>query len=296
VSRSRGPLVFRLLALLLAAPSAEARDVACARYAERSVEAGRAPVVLPELSGLTASRRHPGIYWAHNDSGNPLALYAIRENGTVVATFPLRGATARDPEDIALGPCAPHDPRTCIYLADTGDNLRARRSVQLVRAVEPDVLRTGALEAESIPFTYPDGAHDAEAVLVDPRTAAVYVLSKSIVTLGDAYRLDVTGTRPLRAVHVATVYATRGFDSLVTAGSVHPSGTRILLRTYRGLWELRRPDARSLEDVLRAEPVPVPTARHLQGEAVTYVADGGGYVLGGEGVGSALVRVGCATP
>jgi hypothetical protein len=294
--RRRPPVQLLLLLGALGAAPAVAADVACATYAARAVEIGRAPVVLPELSGLTASRRHPGIYWAHNDSGNALALYAIRETGTVVATFALRGATAYDPEDVGLGPCAPNDARTCLYLADTGDNMRGRKTVRLLRMLEPDVLRTGPVEVEPIEFIYPDGAHDAEAVLVDPQTADVYIVTKSIVSLGSAYRLDVRGKRPLRAVYVTSLAAAQGFDSLVTAGSVHPSGTRILLRTYRGVWEFRHPQARSLADVLRTEPRETPNARHLQGEAVTYVADGGAYVLGGEGIGSALVRIGCATP
>ena len=49
------------------------------------------PKVLDELSGIAASRRHPGIWWAHNDSNNVGTLYAIDETGTVRATFPLRG-------------------------------------------------------------------------------------------------------------------------------------------------------------------------------------------------------------
>lgn len=279
-----------------AAAAATARDAGCATYAEQTVDAGRAPVVLPELSGLAASRRHRGVYWAHNDSGNAFVLYAIRENGTVVASFPLRGVTATDPEDVGVGPCGPGDARDCLYVADTGNNLRGRRRLQLIRVVEPPVLRTRALGAEAIPFTYPDGGHDAEAVLVDPRTGAVHVVTKSLVSLGDAYRIDVHATPPVRAEHVAGLQASTGFDSLVTAGSVHPSGTRVLLRTYRGVWEFRRDGARTLADVLRAEPRPVPTARHLQGEAASYTADGGGYLLGGEGVGSVLVRVECGTP
>jgi hypothetical protein len=279
--------------IILVAASTGAGDDGCPTYADRLVEVGRTPVVLPELSGLVASLQHRDIYWAHNDSGHPFALYAMRENGAVVATFPLRGATASDPEDVGLGPCGPTDRRTCIYIGDIGDNLRMRKDVQLVRVVEPTTLSTRALAAEAIRFIYPDGAHDAEAVLVDPRTAAVYVVIKSLVSLGDLYRIDVDAAPPRRAVHVAALHAEAAFDSLVTAGSVHPSGTRVLLRTYRHVWEFRRPDARTIVDVLRTEPRSVPSARHMLGEAAAYAADGRRYVLGGEGVGSTLFRVEC---
>jgi hypothetical protein len=287
--------VASILVALTAVP-ADARDDDCPTYSDRLVETGRTPVVLPELSGLAANQQHRGIYWAHNDSGNAFALYAMRDDGAVVATFPLRGAKRTDPEDVGVGPCGPTDRRTCIYIADTGDNLRTRPEVQLVRVVEPTTVRTRALAAEAIPFTYPDGAHDAEAVLVDPRTGAVYVVTKSIVSLGDLYRVDVEKPPPRRAVHVASLHTGGAFDALVTAGSVHPSGTRVLLRTYGSVWEYRRPDARTIADVLRSEPRSVPTARQVLGEAAAYAADGRRYVLGGEGVGRTLFRVECRAP
>ena len=59
------------------------------------------------------------------------------------------------------------------------------------------------------------------------------------------------------------------------------------------LREFRRPDARTIPDVLRSEPRSVPTARQVLGEAVSYAADGRSYLLGAEGVGSSLVRVEC---
>jgi hypothetical protein len=285
------------LLLAIASAPAIAADLGCDAYVARPVQTGRTARVLPELSGLAASRRHRGIFWAHNDSGHGFVIHAMRQDGTVAASFPVLGVTPHDPEDLALGPCAPADARQCLYVADTGDNFRTRSHVQIIRVVEPVELRSGPLIGDAFPFTYPDGSHDAEAVLVDPRTADVYVVTKALMSLGDVYRVDVHG-RPRRetAAHVATLSAPTGFDSLVTAGSVHPSGTRVLLRTYAGLWEYARADARSLADVVRTTPRDVPTARHLQGEAVAYTADGRGYLLGGEGGATALFRVDCRPP
>ncbi len=284
------------LVVAAAALATRAAAIDCRAYGP-AAQIGRTPHVLHELSGLAASRRHPGIFWAHNDSGNALAVYAMREDGTIVASFPILDVDAFDPEDLALGPCAPHDARPCLYLADVGDNQRMRAGAQVIRIVEPAALRSGPLVGEAFAFTYPDGPHDAEALLVDPRTADIVVVTKSLTSLGDAYRVDVhRRPRDTTAVHVATLSAPTGFDSLVTAGSVHPSGTRVLLRTYRGVWEYRRPGATDLADVLRTTPVDVPTARQLQGEAVSYTADGGGYLLGAEGESTPLFRVECRTP
>ena len=288
----------RGIALALAlVPAADAAENGCQVYADRIVPTGRVHRPLSELSGLVASTRHRGIYWAHNDSGHDLTIYAIRESGQIEATFPL-GIAATDPEDIGLGPCTRNDPRTCIYVADTGDNLRSRTRAQVIRVPEPDTLQSHRLVAERFPFTYPDGAHDAEALLVDPRTAEVFVVTKSIMSLGHAYRITLERTaRPTIATQTGPVSTATGFDALVTAGSVHPDGTRVLLRTYRGVWEFRRADGKSLADVLRSTPRELPGGiQHLQGEAIAYTADGMGYLLGGEGHGTALLRVDCAQP
>ena len=284
------------LGLLLVAPS-DGAEPGCRAYSERIVDAGRTPRALDELSGLVASRRHPGIYWAHNDSGHDLTLYAIRETGKIEAMFPLLNVDAADPEDIGVGPCKRGGAQTCIYVADTGDNLRSRSRVQLLRVLEPETLRSRRLVAEAFPFSYPDGAHDAEALLIDPRSADAFVVTKSIMSLGHAYRIEIGERgRPVRAVSVGPIAAATGFDALVTAASVHPSGTRLLLRTYRGVWELRRPGANGLAEVLRAVPHAVPGgARHLQGEAVAYTTDGTAYLLGGEGDDTPILRVDCQT-
>jgi hypothetical protein len=288
------------LAVVLAIPGAaraSAASGACDIYAPDPVETGHTPRLVAELSGFVASRRHPGIFWAHNDSGHELVLYALRDDGRVVASFPVLDVNGVDPEDVAIGPCAPREVRTCLYVADTGDNLRSRAQAQVIRVLEPVVLRSGPLVGEAFPFTYPDGAHDAEGILVDPRSADVLVVTKALLSLGDVYRVDVHGKpRRVRAVHVATLSIPNAFDALVTGAAVHPGGTRVLLRTYRGVWEFRRPGATDLVDVLRAPPRDVPAAMQLQGEAVSYTADGTGYLLGSEGEGAPLFRVDCRTP
>ncbi|MGH7896284.1 MAG: hypothetical protein ACREQL_16580 [Candidatus Binatia bacterium] len=287
-------LVIVATCLALGTLPSTATSAGCPAYAERAEETGHVPAVLPELSGLAASRRHPGIYWAHNDSGHGLVLYAIREDGALVAAFSLRGGSAVDPEDVAVGPCASGSTRSCVYLADTGDNLHGRSRVRIFRVEEPDSLRAGPLAATVLPFVYADGPHDVEALLVDPHTAELYLVTKALFSLGDVYRIDGVGARALgKAVRLQAVPTPPDLDALTIAASVHPSGERLLLRSYRFVWELRRPGAERLADVLTATPTRVPTAAHGLGEAVSYSADGMGYLLGGEGARSPLFRVRC---
>src|SRR5438874_9337753 len=56
-----------------------------------------------ESSGLVASRRTPGVFWTHNDSGDGPYLYATDRKGRALAKFTVSGATNVDWEDIAAG-------------------------------------------------------------------------------------------------------------------------------------------------------------------------------------------------
>jgi hypothetical protein len=285
------------LLLVLTTSATAAGPAPCPQYDPHPKLTGRVPPVLRELSGFAASHQHAGIFWAHNDSGNAPEIYALRADGTIAATVPLRGVNLRDPEDIAVGPCAAGSVQSCIYLADIGDNGARRPGVQILKAVEPERLDGTPLAPAILPFRYPDGPHNAEALVVDPGTARVFVITKTLLSLGDVYRVDDLGSRDGgHAVRLRTLRAPGEFDSTTTAADAHPSGTRLLLRTYTRAWELRSPAARSFEDVLDAEPVPVPEASQPQGEAIAYTADGRDYLLGGEGVGSPLYLVSCAAP
>ena len=136
-----------------------------------------------ESSGLCPSVRHPGVFWTHNDSGDGPNLYAIHLDGSLVATYTVKGAKARDWEDIAI------DDHGMLYIADVGDNLHKRNDRMIYKVPEPEILqKTGEIKVvESIPVEYPDGAYNSEALFLnedgnlnlitkDPGPAKVYSL------------------------------------------------------------------------------------------------------------------------
>lgn len=291
----RRSLALAGLTLILAAGVNGAQRPPCNEYARSATRTGRTPKALRELSGIAASRLHPGAYWAHNDSNNEGTLYAIDERGEVLARYTLRGLRPRDAEDVALGPCAPGSQESCIFLADIGDNLSRRREVWIGRVAEPRSLDGGTLVLEADSFRYPDGPRNAESLLVDPRSGALYVISKTVDGLGDVFRLDGLGSPGGgRAVPIARLPAPAALARLTTAADVHPSGERVLVRTYAGVWELRRPGAASVEEVFAAKPVSTTGAPQLQAEGATYTLDRDGYLLTSEGESSPIYRVGCA--
>ncbi len=281
---------------------AEAQDggmASCARYGAPE-PVGQVPLELAELSGLAASTRHPGRLWAHNDSGNAFQLFALSPEGQVQATYSLSGVPPEllremDLEDIALGPCAPGGEAQCLYLADTGDNFRRRKQVRLYRLPEPDGPSSEPLPVEVLPFTYPDGPHDVESLIVEPRSGRLAVITKTGKSLGEVFVLEglAPGSVGL-ARRLGVLRAPEGGDHTTTAAALHPSGDRLLLRTYTRVWELRLPRATRLEELLaRGSLVEVPGPSQAQSEAVTFLPGGSSWLVGSEFAGQRLYQVRC---
>jgi hypothetical protein len=272
----------------------DAANALCETYGP-PVQAGQvAESALTELSGLAASRRNPGVYYAHNDSGDTARFFALSATGEALGVFTLSATSATDWEDIAVGPCPTG---WCVHLGDIGDNAVARTGCAVIRVAEPEVAAAVGevtVTAERFPFVYPDGAHNAETLLVHPLSGDVYVVSKVAATPSKVYRYPA----PLQAgatvtlEHVADVTVPAG-SLLVTGGDIHPTGARLLLRTYDHLWELRGAPGADFAALLAATPLSVPVATETQGEAVAYTVDGLGYVTASEGSGPPLYRTDC---
>ena len=98
----------------------------------RTVVAGRlAAPEATEISGLVASPTQPGVLWAHNDSGDRARIFALRSDGSLMASLDVPGAEATDWEDIAVGPGGD------LLLGDIGDNKSVRKDIDIYRVPEP---------------------------------------------------------------------------------------------------------------------------------------------------------------
>src|SRR5215218_3190707 len=110
--------------------TAEARRLAapaiCGQL--RTVVTGRlAAPEATEISGLVASPAQPGVLWAHNDSGDRARIFALRSDGSLIASLDVPGAEATDWEDIAVGPGGD------LLLGDIGDNQSVRKDIDIYR-------------------------------------------------------------------------------------------------------------------------------------------------------------------
>lgn len=253
-----------------------------------------ANATLNEISGLAASRTHDGVLWAHNDSGGAASVYGIGTDGADLGTWTLTGATNRDWEDMAIGP-GPDPEADSLYLADIGDNLQARADIVIYRVPEPDPSAGSAAMAspDKLTITYPDGAHDAEALLVDPLTGDLIIVDKEWSggpTL--VYRAPGDLAAGSTTVLESVGYLDLGpYGQLATGGDISVDGSVVALRTYSHvLFWWRQPGATVAETLQSSAPCEAPVANEAQGETVALLPAGDGYVTISEGVNPPLNR------
>ena len=173
---------------------------------------------IKEASGLTLSRRTSGILWTHNDSGQPV-LYAFDASGTVRGRVRVPNATVVDWEDVTAADCPSGD---CLYIADIGDNDRSRSAITIYRIPEPQPADGHTAAAEVFTATYPDGAHDAEALFVVGDS--LFVITKD--DAGILYRISPKGPGRVKAERIGEL----GF-ARVTDADVSADGKTVVVRT-----------------------------------------------------------------
>jgi hypothetical protein len=138
--------------------------------------------------------------------------------------------------------------------------------------------------AAALTLTYADGPRDAEALLADPRTGDLFVVTKQWGG-GPAgvYRIPAdadpgTSTRMERAADVG------GSDGrLITGGDVSPDGSVVGLRTYTEVLLWDRGPGQTVPEALAGQPCTAPSAAEPQGESLALAADGRGYLTVSEG-------------
>lgn len=228
---------------------------------------------MQELSGLTSDGRQ---FFAVSDSDNGTLRIQVLGRDCVVKRTITAPVDPYDVEDLAMAPDG------TLWAADTGDNNKSRATVALHK-VSP----AGAVERFRV--TYPDGKHDAEALLLD-KSGTPYIITKEPIGSALVYR----PTAPLRTdisvpleqvarVPLSTTDTPGGplegtLDSrLVTGASSMADGSVIALRTYTDAYLYPVPDGDPKDTIAKAlsgDPVRVPLPNEPQGEAIAFDPDG----------------------
>lgn len=296
------------LSVALAGPAAGGGEGSCGRLGAVAAVGTVANAALTEISGLAASRAHPGVLWTHNDSGDGPELYAMAADGADLGAFVVEGAEAIDWEDLAVGP-GPEPDRSYLYAADIGDNNAARDPVTVYRVPEPTAVPSagGTLAGtETVRLRYPGGPADAEALLVDPVNGDLVVVTKTYVGTARILRAPAASivdgaTVTLTDEGTITLTPPAGSNAAlpgmaVTGGDISPDGSLIALRTYQTVLVFDRVEGGSVAEALLGSPCSGPQATEPQGEAIAFTADGSAYLTASEGSGVPLNAASIAAP
>src|SRR5690349_17139738 len=284
--------IYLLLVALLAGPYGPPTTLATIK--DKSIS---------ESSGLVASRTMPGAYWTHNDSGDGPFIYAIDMRGDSLGTFRVTNAQARDWEDIAAGP-GPQPNKSYLYIGDSGDNDAVRPEVVVYRVLEPSLSpatrkftksRPGSTEsAEAIRLKYPDGPHDAEALLVHPHTGNIYIVTKVPIVNPSVYEAvaPFTSGQTITMRRIGETHVPSLFGGVITGGSISPDGRRVALCDYFQGYELVLPaGASNFDDIWKQKMTGFDLGKRKQGESITYRLDGKALLATSEGKQSPLIQV-----
>jgi len=241
---------------------------------------------LRETSGVAESRRTPGVYWSHNDSGRDPELFAVGADGRHLGRMTVTGASNGDWEDIASGPCPDGGP-ACLYLSDTGNNDKKRKHVSLWVFPEPDPGARATAKATEYRARFPGEPTDVEAIFVLP-DGRVYLVSKGNNDPVILFRWPT----PLQPGQTATLDSVRQLErkpdqvgDRVTGASATPDGKWVAVRSYAALAIYRTADLLGAGQPFAQfdlDPIAEP-----QGEGVS-LADDGSVVLTSEGPGKHL--------
>ncbi len=221
---------------------------------------------IDEASGMVDSKSQPGALWVEQDSGNPAELALLGQDGKLRGKIPVPNSTNRDWEDLASGP-GPTAGVNYIYIGEIGDNTAQWPSVAIYRLPEPASLSAPVGPVEKITFVYPDGPRDAEALLCDPLTRDLWIVSKREAKV-HLYRLKYP--QSTTSVMTAEAFGELPF-TFVTGAGISPDGLEIVLRTYFAVYHWSRSATTSIADAIQLkEGTTLPYHSEPQGEAVCF--------------------------
>ena len=247
-----------------------------------------ADAAITESSGLAPSLDGSTL-WTIQDSGNDPVLYGIAPDGGGRGQWPIVGAENDDWEDLAIAPEF-SGPRQ-LLIADIGGNAGNGDQVTLYLIPEPDPSDPGsALSATAFTFVYPDGPHDAEAILVHPVTAETLIVTKS--SWGRAAVYTVRWDQPPLLERLGDVNGPGiGPFGQITGGAVSVDGRHAALLTYSGIVEWDIAPGESLATALAGASRSLPHPRLTQTEAIAYSADGATLYVTSEGDPSRIAAI-----
>jgi hypothetical protein len=242
-------LAIALLATLWAPTLAAAKDTVAFTITDPRITAS---------SGLTRNAAHNG-WWTVNGGSGEGVVYALNSDGAVTGSFRYAASPA-DVEALAM-----YGKR--LYVADIGDSEEKRDFITVYYFSSPPT-DGSTVPFRSFDFTYPDGPHDAQTLLVDS-AGRLYIVTKG--KKGGIYAAPGVPSRSAlnRLVRVGNAPA------YVTDGVFMPNDQQIALRTYVSVL--------MVDAITYKIEASAPTPPQPQGETIALSRNGKQLLLGSGG-------------
>lgn len=237
---------------------------------------------LNEISGLSESVRLPGNFWVEEDSGNENKIYLISPEGKTIGMFLMTTVDNRDWEDMVVA-AEPSTGVPYIYLAEIGDNTLRYSTKYIYRFPEPELagkplpIVEEISSVDKIAFQYPDGIKNAEAMLIDPNTLDLYILTKDQQSTVYVLPYPQSTSKVTMATKLGKLPI-----SLVTSASISANGSEILIRNYTTILYWKRLPGETIPGALSRSPVRLIYQQEPKGEAICWANSGSGYFTSGE--------------
>lgn len=226
-----------------------------------------------EASGIVPSYLYNNMFWVTNDSGDQTRLFLINDSAEHKLTVILNEINAFDTEDLSMGP-GPIPGANYIYIADVGDNTTNRTSVKIYRVKEPITnleetpieIVIDKSEIDIIEYQYPDGPRDCEAVMVDPSTGDIFIVTKSDNPV-NLYALPYP--QSTSSVNTSVFLKTLPFF-IITAGDISYNGREILIKNYAFVYHWVKGIDETYEDLFNRTPHQISYTTERQGESICF--------------------------
>ncbi|MBR1809071.1 MAG: hypothetical protein IJ776_06765 [Paludibacteraceae bacterium] len=260
-------------------------------FVRRQCGAVKTSTVLPEISGIACSRVTPGYIWMESDDYRQVVATDEKGN-TAYMKISFSNLPSRwDWEDMCGGV---FEDKNYLFVGAFGDNNETTGNYHIIYFEEP-AITTGTntenkkIEASYIKYEYPDGLHNAEAIMYDNIEQTIYVITKVYYNVCSVYSLPMsldygTEVQTLSKVCDLGVKSDLGSDGkrgfhLVTGADISPDGSKILIKNHNNnlpslsatlIWH--RDGEESISETLKRQPEQIECYKEeWQGEAICWL-------------------------
>jgi len=230
------------------------------------------PGFIDEASGIADSKANAGYVWVEQDGGNPNDITLLSQDAVILKKVNIKSAINRDWEDLALS-SGPAPGINYVYIADIGDNNKVYTQYSIYRFAEPLASIDTVTVYDEIRFQYPDGSHDAEAMIVNSASKDIYIITKQDA-VSRIYKL--TYPQNTGAINTAVYTGSLQFTG-VTGAAISMAGDELLVKTYTTIYYWKRAGSETIEQALQKTPITLSYQQEPQGEAICFKNDNTGF-------------------